>query len=222
MVPKNLLSSPLGKIRDTAVGALTDPKGTAGAVLHHAKGTAALGRAVVGSVASEVASHVPGMPGRPGAETADSVDESAELRPIPTEGSTRPHGDPLAPGAKSSAETATAATPKRAPGRKSAATKAPATKTTAKQTPARKATPAKATGKKPAARKAPSKKAAVTDPALRGGAQDELVYTTETPATPTSDRAAGTGGDEQALIDPAVAKKIAAEAERGRRDAESS
>ncbi len=197
MPSTNPLTSSIGKLRDAAVGALKDPKGTTEQVIGQVKGAASLGRSVAEGVASQVTARIPGRPKR----AVTPAGHSAPARPMPT-GEPRPHGDANAP-AGSESRPATAP-----PAKKAAAKKAPAKKKTSKDGTT--------------AKKAPSKKAAVTEPALHGGAQDEVVYTTETSGRPASpdDAPPPPQPGEDSLIDPGTAKQIAKEAERGRRDAE--
>jgi DNA-binding protein HU-beta len=200
--PTNLLTSSLDKIRDTARGALTDPKGTAGKALGQAKEAVSFGRSMVEGVASRVTARATGRRPPQVAPSTVSKDEAPPptARAVPAEEPPAPHGDAVAP-------SATAGRPP--------VKKAPPVKTVA---PVKKSAPAK----KAPAKKAPGKKAAVTEPALRGGARDEVVYTTETSGAPAAPGDSSPRPDEESLIDPGTAKQIAKEAERGRRDAEPS
>ena len=108
MPRKNPLTAPLGKIKDTALDAIKDPKGTAEKVVDQARGTASLGRSlaggVVGQVAGQVASRVPKRRGT----SQTSTPPAPTVRPVPSE-EPRPHGDPLQPATKAPAKKAPAA-----------------------------------------------------------------------------------------------------------------
>ena len=159
---KNPLTAPLGKIKDTAIDAIKDPRGTAEKVVDQARGTVSLGRSLAGGVAGQVASRVPGRRG-----TSEPAKDRATptVKAVPSE-EPRPHGDPLQPSSATKKATPAKKTPaKKSPAKAApAAAKAPAEKTPAKKTPAKR-TPAKTVEATPAdvakkvAEKAPAKKA---------------------------------------------------------------
>jgi hypothetical protein len=213
VTPKNPLT-PLNKLKDTAVDAVLHPKGTAGKVVEQAKGTAALGRHVVGGVASQVVEQVTSRvrggspaptargpesttsPRRSTGETTETTETTA--RPT-TEPPSKAHGDPIAPSGKSASEDTPATT--RAPAKKSPAKKSPK-KTTAKK--AAKA-PAETTGgpelvpgpsDEQAAREASpadvAKKVAKKAPAKKTAAKT----TKKSPATKAAAKTAGAPGDK--------------------------
>jgi hypothetical protein len=80
MAPKNPLSSPINKLKDTALGALKDPKGAAGKAVEQAKGTAALGRMVAEGVAGQVVSRARG---RKSADAPHAESPQAHLHAVP-------------------------------------------------------------------------------------------------------------------------------------------
>lgn len=217
MTPKIPLTGPLGKIKDSALEALKDPKGTAEKVVEQARGTASVGKSlaggVVGGVVEQVSSRVPGRRPQHGPAAPETARAERSESPV------KEHGDALRDPAGSGVEDTAVGRPQAS---KATAKKATGKKTTAKTAPATKAPAKKATAKKTPAKKAPTKRAAVAEPATAPAMEDELVYTSETPPegpaeTPPPPRRS----DEDAgLIDPSVAKQVAAEAERGRRDAE--
>jgi hypothetical protein len=153
--------NPVGKLAETALSTLKDPKAAAGKVVEQAKGTVALGRAVADTAASAVGKAAGKKSDRKGRAAASTVTSPrtpvrtepkspADLRPVPdvTEPAT---SQPAAPAKKQGdalAEETKAATAqkraKKAPAKKAAAKKAPAKKAAAKKAPAKKtsATPA--------------------------------------------------------------------------------
>lgn len=241
MARKNPLVKPLSKLKDTALGAISDPKGTADKVVEQAKGAASLGKMVAEGVAGEVVARTRGRKASdaPRAETAPAQPATAPP--------TKKQGDPLVPTAKS-AEPSPAEPPldkadkpaakKATPAdvAKKAAKKAPAKKA-ANKSPAKK-TSAKTAAKKTAAKKAPAKKTAQGSPgdklpprkraktaaevAEGGSGVETPVGTTgaapgSNPDTAESDlQQPGTEG----IVEPGTAKQVAKEAERGRRGAE--
>lgn len=158
--------NPVGKLAETALSTLKDPKGAAGKLVDQAKGTVALGRlvadtagAVVGKAAGEATGRLRGKRGekapsgaRPGAAT-----HPRDLKAVPdvneparggTADSPKRQGDVL-----STPDT---------PVRKAAAQKAPATKPPAKAPAVKKATQDAPIAKKAAAKTTPAKKVAAS------------------------------------------------------------
>jgi hypothetical protein len=238
VTPKIPLTTPLGKIKDTALGALRNPLGTAGKVVDQARGTASLGKSVaggvVGGVVGQVSSRVP-VPGRHQARAP----RPDTLRPVPSPAPAKQHGDPLAEapapdrdefterGDEAARPVSASDVAGQASAKKAAAKKAPSAKAKKTATPDEEAAAsveAATSAKKAAAKKAPSKRAAVTDPALRGPAKDEIVYTSEStdePAGPGDRLPPRRGGETtESLIDPSTTKQVANEAERGLRAAD--
>ena len=165
--------NPVGKLAETALSTLKDPKGTAGKVVGQARTTVAFGRAL-GNTAGAVAGHAAGKVServsgrrpqeRPGTESAGRSQEQPTarggLRAVPevnepaatqpprtsrgTSDSPKAHGDALAPTKKATG--ARKSTAKKAPAKKAAgATQAPA-----KKAPAKKPAPSKKTAASPA------------------------------------------------------------------------
>jgi hypothetical protein len=237
MAPKNPLSKPLNKLKDTALGAISDPKGTADKVVEQAKGAASLGKMVAEGVAEEVVSRTRGRRGSdaPKAETPPAEPAGP---PVKKHGDTVTDIDEAAPSPGEPEVDAddTAAAQN--------ATPADVAKKVAKKAPAKKATK-KAPAKK-AAKKAPAKKAAKKAPAKTapGSPGDKLPPRRRTPSAaevaeggPGVETPVGTTGAAPAtnpdtaesdlqqpgtegIVEPSTAKKIAKEAERGRRAAE--
>jgi hypothetical protein len=177
MAGKNPLVKPLNKLKDTALGAISDPKGTADKVVEQAKGAASLGKMVAEGVAGEVVSRARGR------KPSDAPRaESAPAQPA-TAPPTKKQGDPVAPTVRSAAPSPAAPSPaapspaeppvdradKRAAQKVTPAdvAKKTAKKAPAKKTPAKKAPAQKAATKKAAAKKAPVKKAAAKTPAKK-------------------------------------------------------
>jgi hypothetical protein len=208
---------------DTVRGAAKDPVGT---VRGTARGTLALGRMaageVVGRVTRIVRDRVGGTP-----LTTPAPDQPREPAPAP-EPATEP---PVTP-----ADVARVVEKK--PARKAPAKKAPAKKTPAKSTPSGRLPAKKAAAKTPAAKTPAAKKAAAKTPTQETPTQEtptksaaEVVEDTSVP-TPVGTTGADvatnpdtTDTDLQQpgtapLMDPAITKQVAAEAETGARGAD--
>ena len=182
--------NPVGKLADTALSTLKDPKAAAGKVAGQAKDTAALGRMVAeaaGSAVAKAATKKLRKPeqsaGRPAAKpplrAVPDVNEPGHTQPAPRRSTDSPkkQGDALRPTAKK-------AVPKQAAPKKTAAKKSTPSKAGStsgrpvaspaevaqvveakvaqdpKKTAAKKVPTKKAAPKKTAAKKAPTKKAA--------------------------------------------------------------
>ena len=168
--------NPVGKLTETALSTLKDPKAAAGKVVDQAKGTVALGRmvadsagAAVGKAAGAAAGKVTGRGSRKGGTTAGGpsgaparptglravpdVNEPAHTQPP---GSAREQEATLTPTeAPAESSVRTAATPAASTTTKAAPSTPPAKKAPAKKAPAKKAAPVK---KAPAKKAAPVKK----------------------------------------------------------------
>ena len=183
VAPKN----PIGRLADTAINSLKDPRKTAEKVVEQAKGTAALGKMVaeqVGrSAVSKVAETAGAVVGRASgrkpspkkATDAPRAESPAPLRPVPdvneaghtpaeNRGSepAKQHGDPV----KKAAQNAPAA-------------KAPAKKASAMKTPAKKAAPT------PADVAQVVEAAVAKDPKKTAAAPAKKAAAKKTAATPT-------------------------------------
>jgi hypothetical protein len=75
--------NPIGKIVGTAVGALTDPLGTAGKVVEQARGTAALGKMVAEQVGLSAVAKIAEAAGLTGGAESPEESRSANLRAVP-------------------------------------------------------------------------------------------------------------------------------------------
>jgi hypothetical protein len=220
---RNPLTAPLGKFKDAAFGAVRHPRQTADKVVEQARGTVAIGRSVaegvVGHVAGQVTSRVGGgRDAQPESPRPARPTPAAPVTPVPSE-PPAPHGDQVAK---------TAA--KKAPARKAAAKKAPATKPTTAKTPAKKTSATPADVAKKTAEKAPATKTAArkkSPPKKTTATPADVAKKTAAPkvADPMPDAPGDRlpprrKEDEQPpLIDPSDTKQVAAEAERGLRDA---
>jgi len=196
--------SPLGKLKDTAIGALRHPVGTAGKVVGQAKGTAALGRTVAGGVVSGVAAQVATRTGRRRADDAPLAQTGlAPVRRPATQprqaAPAKVQGDPVAPSRKASAKKASAA------GKPPAVKKAPAVE----RAPAAKKTPA--AKKAAAARKTsvPEALAPEPTPLVVPGPEDQQAAREATPADVAKKLA------EKAPATKATAQTAAEKAPRG-------
>jgi hypothetical protein len=218
---RNPLTAPLGKIKDAAFGAVRHPRQTADKVVEQARGTVAIGRSVaegvVGHVAGQVTSRVGS--GRDGRSESPRPMPAAPVTPVPSE-PPAPHGDPVA---KTAARKAPAkkTTAKKAPAARTPAAKAPANKTSATPAAVAKKTTEKAPAKKtPAKKKSPAKKTTATPADLARKTAALKAAADPMPDAPGDRLPPRRKEDEQPpLIDPSDTKQVAAEAERGLRDA---
>jgi DNA-binding protein HU-beta len=235
MAAKNPLAKPLNKLKDTAVGAISDPKGTADKVVEQAKGAASVGRMVAEGVVGEVASRA----------RRRRASDAPKAEPTPAQPATAPptkkQGDPVAPAEEPARSPGEPQVDEEAAAAAQKVTPADVAKKAAKKAPAKKT--AKKTAKKPAAKQAPAKKA----PAKKGGQGspgDKLPPRKRTASAaevadggPGVETPVGTTGAAPArnpdtaesdlqqpgteeIVERGTAKKIAKEAERGRRAAE--
>lgn len=179
---------PLGKIKDTALGTIRDPRSTVDRAVDQARGTVALGRTVAGRFTRTASDAV--IARIPGRKREDGPTSAPEPTPPQAEAPEKTASQPKEPAAPpeqpevTPADVAAMATKKSAPGKPAqpkAAAKKPVKKTAKKaSTPSAKLPP-----KKPAAKKAPSKKAATTAPA-RAAAARAATGTTSRPQRPTT------------------------------------
>ena len=198
-VPRKFpLADPLNKLKDTALGAVKDPKGTSDRLVGQAKGAASLGRHLAEGLAGQVAEQVSARTrGRRAADAPRAAAPPVETHAVPSPTPRKAQGDPLTPHPATAAPTAepvpstearvTAKKATPADVAKKAAKKTPAKKAPAKKAPAKKA-PAKKAAKKVApaesapatstAKQAPAKKAAT------GAPGDKLPPRTGSAATP--------------------------------------
>ena len=236
--------SPLGKIKDAAVGTIKDPLGTGQKAAGQALGTVT---STVGAVTSKVT----------GRKRSSA---KSEERPKPVavpDSPSRPHGDPVTPtkaeerALREDSSPRLASVPKQAPAKKTPppAKQSPA-KPAAKKAPAKKAakavpTPADVAKKTAAsiptvatapAKKAPTKKAAPTTkttakkapakkaPAKKSPAKKRPLTAAELVAGAATDPAANITDPQQPgtapLMDPGTVKAISKEAEMLRRAAD--
>ena len=221
MARKRALPGPLNKIVDTALGAVKDPKGTAGKAVGQAKDTAALGRMVAEGVAGQVVEQVTSRTrGRKAADAPHAESPQGHLRPVPDSAATAGETAKQTPTPKApSTETPPAKKPAatKAPAKKPAATKAPAKKAPAKKTPApqaeapaaepiiepgkedreaaKEASPADVA--KVAAKKAPAKKSAAKKaPAKKSAAKKAPAKKSAAKKAPAKKSATGGAGDK--------------------------
>ena len=220
MPRKNPLITPLSKIKDATLDALRHPRDTTGKVVEQARGTVAIGRnvaeGVLGQVAGQVSSRVRGGRGGP-TGPAEPERPAAPVTPVPSE-TPAPHGDPVATtAAKKAPAKKTVPTP--ADVAKKTGTKAPAKKTPAKKSAATKSAAKKSAAKKSAATKAPATKTTATpaDVAKKAAATRTPEPMPDAPGDRLPPRRRD--DDQPPLIDPSDTKQVAAEAERGLRDA---
>lgn len=179
-VPRKIpLPAPLNKLKDTAVDALKNPRGTSGRLIGQAKGAATAGRHLAGGLATQVVDQVNTRTRRRRAADAPRAESRLDTHAVPSPAPRKAHGDPVAPHPATDAPsaepvpttearvTATKATPADV-AKKAAAKKSPTKKTAAKKAAAKKT-----------AKKAPAEKAAVdsggpTPEAATGAPGDKL------------------------------------------------
>ena len=199
-VPRKIpFPAPLNKLKDTAVDALKNPRGTSERLIGQAKGAATAGRHLAGGLATQVVDQVNTRTRRRRAADAPRAESKLDTHAAPSPAPRKAHGDPVAPHPAPDAPsaepvpttearvTATKATPADV-AKKAAAKKTPGKKTPAKKTPAKKTAAKKAAAKK-TAKKAPAEKAAVesgspTPEAATGAPGDKLPPRTASASAP--------------------------------------
>jgi len=209
VAPKN----PVGKLAETALSTLKDPKGAAGRVVDQAKGAVALGKiaadtagSVVGRAAGRKGKKAPARPQAPTTQARQEPPAPTGLRAVPDVNEpahTQPPGP--ATGATAPAAEPRAKTPA-AP--KPAAPKPAASKPAAKKSadsPKKSADSPKKQGdpvaKSPAAKTAAGAKAAPKPAASKPAAKKSAVKT-----SPAAKKAAATPADVAEVVEAAVAK----------------
>ncbi len=183
-VPRKLpIPGPLNKLKDTAVDAVKDPKGTSERLVGQVKGAASVGRHLAEGLASQVTEQVGTRRRRRAGDApraASTTEAHSGPQAQPAAAPRKTQGDPVAPHPATDAPSAEPA-PSRAP----AATTPEKTPTPADV--AKKATPRKT----PAAKKSPTPKAAKKAPAKKTATKKAAA--TKTPAKKTAAKKAATG-----------------------------
>ena len=166
------LPAPLDKLKDSALDAVKDPKGTSERLIGQAKGAATVGRHLAEGLASTVAEQVSARTRGRRAADAPRAAPPVEPRPgthaAPSPAPRKVQGDPVAPHPATDAPSAepVPTTEARVSAKKATpadvAKKAPAKKTSAKKSPAKK------TAAKKTAKKSPAKKTSAASPGAPG------------------------------------------------------
>lgn len=219
--------NPIGKIVGTAVGALTDPLGTAGKVVEQAKGTAALGRMVAEQVGRSAVAKVAEAAGLTGGAESPAESRSANLRAVPEvnepahtvgrgpvavrqEEPAKKQGDAVARNLNATGQEADDKTPtmqRTASGSgMSPAKKAPAKRSPAKKAPAKKA--AAGGPVKKATTGGPVKKAATGAPVQKVAGAEPAKKTPAAKKTPGKKVAAPSPGTGEVPTPADVAKAV--------------
>ncbi len=175
-------------LRNAALGAAKDPRGTSERVLGHAKGVAETGRQVAEGMVGQVTRQVRRRRGTDAPRAAAPAHRGPLAEPAAPR---KAQGDPLVEPAAPALPTPTPADVAKKVAAKKPATKKPGTKTPATKTPASKTTAKKPVAKKPVAKKpapageaAPTKNTAAAKKATPSAAGDKLPPRRAVKATP--------------------------------------